>query len=65
MPPKIDTKECAGCGACVEICPENVLELVEGVSKVMNPGACTNCGACVGACPLGLITEGKVKKTEE
>lgn len=29
MIPKINWNKCDGCGICVEICPENVLELQE------------------------------------
>jgi NAD-dependent dihydropyrimidine dehydrogenase PreA subunit len=62
MPPKINKKECAGCGACIDICPNNVLELVDGVAKVMNPTACIDCWACVDTCPLGIISQGKTKR---
>jgi NAD-dependent dihydropyrimidine dehydrogenase PreA subunit len=31
---------CDGCGTCVTVCPEFVLELYNGKVKVANPGAC-------------------------
>jgi ferredoxin len=61
MPPKIKESECVGCGACIDICPEGVIELDEGISKVKNPNKCINCWACLTACPLGLISKGDGK----
>ena len=62
MPPKIPADECAGCGACVDICPNNVLEMVDGVAKVTKPTSCTDCWTCVDTCPLGIIQKAKPKK---
>ena len=52
---KINEEECIGCGNCVDVCPNNVLELND-VAKVKNPDACTNCGKCVEECPVDAIT---------
>ncbi|MBN1133857.1 MAG: ferredoxin family protein [Methanosarcinaceae archaeon] len=61
MPPEIDRNKCDGIGACVEICPMDVLELKEDESGnikviVALPDDCTECGACVEECPKGAIT---------
>ena len=37
---QIDSELCDGCGACVTLCPEFVLELHDGKVKVENPEAC-------------------------
>jgi len=43
---------CAGCGACVSICPYDAREIhpVAHIATV-NAALCQNCGACVVACP--------------
>ena len=53
--PIIDTDECTGCGICVDTCPNDVLELIDDVSTVVNEEACTGCGACVEECPMEAI----------
>jgi ferredoxin len=50
----IDRLKCTGCGACIYICPVNVLELVDMKSTV-NPG-CISCGKCVDVCTFKAIT---------
>jgi NAD-dependent dihydropyrimidine dehydrogenase PreA subunit len=37
---QIDLELCDGCGACVSLCPEFVLELHDGKVKTVNPEAC-------------------------
>ncbi len=54
--PKIDEIRCIGCGTCVDVCPFNVLKIVEGKSVVINAAACVRCGACVSSCPVEAIT---------
>ncbi|MBW1788655.1 MAG: glycyl-radical enzyme activating protein [Deltaproteobacteria bacterium] len=48
---------CIGCGACVDVCPENALSLGEaGVG--IHRDLCTGCGDCAEACPstaMGLL----------
>ncbi len=53
--PIIDTDECTGCGICVDACPNDVLELIDDVSTVVNEEACTGCGACAEECPMEAI----------
>lgn len=53
--PIIDTDECTGCGICVDTCPNDVLELIDDVSTVVNEEACTGCGACAEECPMEAI----------
>ena len=46
---------CTGCGACVAICPEHNIRLVDlpfdGLRPVVNSEKCRRCGACVRVCP--------------
>ncbi|MFH1821180.1 MAG: Coenzyme F420 hydrogenase/dehydrogenase, beta subunit C-terminal domain [Methanobacteriota archaeon] len=40
---------CASCGACVAVCPINVLAYEKMEPKLV--GKCTNCGICLRVCP--------------
>ena len=66
----ISRKLCVDCGACVAVCPSNVLVYEQGAKLV---GECTNCGICIRVCPRykSLVTEmenfvfGRQRKIEE
>ena len=45
---------CLGLGSCVAACPQNAIQVVDGVAMV-NRKRCIGCGLCVKACPKGLI----------
>jgi len=51
----IETR-CTGCGACVEVCAYNAIELdpAAGVARV-NEGLCKGCGACAATCRTAAI----------
>lgn len=54
--PKIDTGRCIGSGACVIACPEKqIIEVVHGQARLINPLACVGHSACVDACPVQAI----------
>jgi len=55
MPPKIDKAKCDGCDECVEVCPANVLEVVNKKSTVVKPKECMDCRACESVCPKHAI----------
>lgn len=50
-------ERCTGCGACVEHCLEDALEVKNGI-VVLDDDRCIRCGACVHTCPYGVITAG-------
>jgi NAD-dependent dihydropyrimidine dehydrogenase PreA subunit len=54
----IKNERCTGCGACLDICPNSALYLLEG-KAVVDEALCCECEACVSACPEQaiLITE--------
>jgi len=55
--PVIDEVNCIGCAACVDACPEgDVIGLVHGKGRLVNPSHCIGHGACKAACPVDAIT---------
>ncbi|HZU84229.1 MAG TPA: NAD(P)-binding domain-containing protein [Polyangiaceae bacterium] len=54
--PVVDLERCIGSGACVAACPEKqVLGVVHGQARLLNPLACIGHSACVAACPVDAI----------
>jgi ferredoxin len=51
---KIDTEQCSGCGACVDVCPTGALYLVDGTAAV-DRALCNSCKDCVAVCPTEAI----------
>ncbi len=45
---------CLGLGNCVSVCPEQAIQIVNGIAKV-DEDICHGCGECSRACPKGLI----------
>ncbi len=52
---EIDLDRCVGVGECVEVCPVEVYELVDGKVIAENIAACTDCMACQDICPTSAI----------
>ena len=48
------TYACLGYGDCVAACPENAIEIDNGVARV-DPQKCIGCGICARTCPNGII----------
>ncbi|MFH1928238.1 MAG: electron transfer flavoprotein subunit alpha [Chloroflexota bacterium] len=55
--------ECTGCGLCVDVCPFDALELVDGIAEVNEK--CNLCGACVDECPTEAIVLERPEAAEE
>ncbi len=54
--PRVDLGACIGSGACVTSCPEkDVLAVIDGKAKLVNPTACIGHGECLRACPVEAI----------
>ncbi len=55
----LDTRRCHGCGKCVRVCPQGVLELVglpfHRHARIQEAEKCTGCLRCVQACPHHCI----------
>jgi 2-oxoglutarate ferredoxin oxidoreductase subunit delta len=63
-PIDIATDRCKGCGLCVDVCPQHVLELDETTVNALGyhpaqltdaPG-CTSCAICARICPDTVFT---------
>ncbi len=50
--PVIVPTTCIGCGACVPVCPEHALGLINGKAALVDPTHCIGHGACAPACPV-------------
>ncbi len=58
MKPVVDEELCIGCGGCEEICP-GVFNLVDDISKVIDPDGCDIQDCCEAAeenCPVDAIS---------
>ena len=51
----VDFDKCTGCGECVNICPTETYELIDGKAHATKIDDCVQCCACVSACPEGAI----------
>jgi ferredoxin len=52
--PKVNPELCTGCEICMEICPMEAIEMVNGIAKI-DQIKCSNCRLCVRECPLEAI----------
>ena len=52
--PVVDSKICEGCGQCVDLCPQNAIQLKDGIA-VIDEDKCRNCRKCVKVCPVSAI----------
>ncbi len=50
-----DIEKCAGCGRCVEVCPQGVFEMKDKRARVIDKNLCMECGACMRNCEFGAI----------
>ncbi|MFZ5944407.1 MAG: FAD-binding protein [Bacillota bacterium] len=64
MTVEVIKKNCIGCGACVQTCPFDALDLKDGIA-VVDPEKCTDCGACVAVCPTAALTLDSRKEPQE
>lgn len=55
MAVEIDRGLCLGCGACIDVCPGDLLALAEGKSSLRAAGQCWTCLSCAKVCPQRAI----------
>ncbi|MFO8017325.1 MAG: 4Fe-4S binding protein [Promethearchaeia archaeon] len=53
----IDLDKCVGSAECVDVCPVECYELIDGKVDAENIGECIECMACEGVCPTEAILE--------
>jgi len=51
---RVDRSTCTGCGDCVDVCPVNAIEIIDGKSHI-DPEKCIGCGFCQGVCSYDAI----------
>lgn len=52
----VDEATCIGCGICVDVCPNNVFELINQKAVAVRPDACHRSQKCAINCPSQAIT---------
>ncbi len=54
---EIDQQLCTGCGACVKMCPAQILYIdkTTKTAKVSNDKACDRLAGCMRVCKVGAI----------
>lgn len=51
---RLCTYACLGYGDCAKVCPQDAIDIVDGIAKV-NTAKCIGCGICAKACPNHII----------
>jgi len=52
----IEQENCTGCGACIDICPMEAIQMNGSDKAVIDPARCIGCGLCLTACNLEAVT---------
>ena len=52
----VDKDKCVGDENCVEVCPVDVYEMVDGKAEPVNEEECLGCESCIEVCEEGAIT---------
>ena len=52
---EVDMDLCIGSAECVNVCPVEVYDLIEGKVSAQNIGECIECQACQDTCPKNAI----------
>jgi ferredoxin len=70
----LNGSECIQCGGCVDVCPEQCIDLVAlrrmsegkpGALLLKDETACIRCGLCARRCPTGVITMQALYREDE
>jgi len=54
---EIDKSKCAGCGACLRVCPFGAIKIGKDGKAFINQNKCKKCGKCQKICPFDTIKE--------
>jgi Fe-S-cluster-containing hydrogenase component 2 len=50
------SEKCAGCGRCLEVCPQGVFVMRDKQAMVTDKDRCMECGACAKNCDFGALS---------
>lgn len=50
----VDTDLCTACRNCIKHCPEETIEIVDGIAKI-DQEECIGCGRCIAECSTGAV----------
>lgn len=53
---EVDKDKCVGDEQCVEVCPVDVYEMVDGKADPVNADECLGCESCIEVCEEDAIT---------
>lgn len=53
---EVDAEKCVGDEECVEVCPVDVYEMVDGKASPVNAEECLGCESCIEVCESDAIT---------
>lgn len=48
-------KKCAGCGACMNVCPYKAISIKKDGKAEIDQKKCRQCGKCIEICPFNAI----------
>ncbi|MGB0832870.1 MAG: 4Fe-4S binding protein [Candidatus Thalassarchaeaceae archaeon] len=51
----LDEIKCYGCGACIAICPIDVIRMSPPIVSI-DENSCTHCNLCLPACPVHALS---------
>lgn len=52
----IDQDKCIGCKICIDVCPQDVIDIEDKKAFLKNRDNCIECGACKMNCPTNAIS---------
>jgi 2-oxoacid:acceptor oxidoreductase delta subunit (pyruvate/2-ketoisovalerate family) len=52
----IDQERCMNCGLCIDLCPEQAIDMSPNYTVVIDSSKCTGCGSCADDCPVEAIS---------
>lgn len=52
---RIDSTACSQCGICCDVCPMDVIQMINGEPVIVYPEDCMTCLFCEVECPEGAL----------
>lgn len=53
----VDPRKCDGCMVCLNVCPDNCIEGMEGYIHIIEDDYCSKCDRCIEVCPQNAIVK--------